>query len=62
VALGQFEREKNPNMHLELMNLFQVEGDVEGEGCECFILKFMREERVHGKFTEPGQLADGETT
>jgi hypothetical protein len=22
----------------------------------------MREERVHGKFTEPGQLADGETT
>ena len=49
-------------MHLELMNLFQVEGDVEGEGCECFILKFMREERVHGKFTEPGQLADGETT
>lgn len=44
------------------MNSFQGEGEVEGEDYESFILKFMREERVHGKFTEPGQLADGETT
>lgn len=44
------------------MNSFQGEGEVEGEDYEWFILKFMREEWVHGKFTEPGQLADGETT
>lgn len=28
----------------ELINLFQVEGDVEGENCEWFILGFMKEE------------------
>lgn len=50
------------SLHLELMNLFQVEGDMEGGICEWFILDFMKEERVHQKFTEPGQLADGEMT
>lgn len=52
---------KCTNMCCELINLFQVEGDVQGENCEWFILEFMKEERVHGKFTKAGHLADGDT-
>lgn len=61
MEVGQFEV-KSTNMYLELKYLSQVEGDVEGENSEWFILEFMKEERVHGKFTEPGQLADGDMT